>query len=263
MSQRISLFALSTLLAILNIYHPYLPKDSRTLLKTNIFYNIKNIAGGSYYHFGINSALKTTLDHFYQHKITETILPLQINFDGLPLYKSTNGQFWPILGMLDKPRITRPFVIGLFYGTSKPSSLDEYLDDFVTEMTQLKSEGFLYKDHKYEVQISSIMCDAPARSFIKSVKSHSGYGGCDKCSQHGEHDKGMTFPESNAPLRTDVTFDEMSDKDHHTGVSPLTKLNVGMVSQFPMDYMHLVCLGVMKRLIGLWKKRPFVHSTGN
>lgn len=30
------------------------------------------------------------------------------------------------------------------------------------------------------VQISSVICDAPARAFVKAVKSHTGYSGCDK-----------------------------------------------------------------------------------
>ncbi|XP_070179237.1 uncharacterized protein [Littorina saxatilis] len=29
-----------------------------------------------------------------------------------------------------------------------------------------------------------------------------------------------------------------------------------MVTQFPLDYMHLICLGVMRRLIWLWTKSP-------
>ena len=32
----------------------------------------------------------------------------------------------------------------------------------------------------------------------------------------------------------------MRDVNHHTGNSPLQALSVGMVSQFPLDYMHLV-----------------------
>ena len=45
----------------------------------------------------------------------------------------------------------------------------------------------------------------------------------------------------------------MLDKGHHLGVSPLLKLGVGMVSQFGLDYMHLVCLGVVKRLFSYWR----------
>lgn len=41
-------------------------------------------------------------------------------------------------------------------------------------------------------------------------------------------------------------FDEMSDEEHHLGVSTLSAAGVGMVSQFVLDYMHLVCLGVVK-----------------
>ena len=37
-------------------------------------------------------------------------------------------------------------------------------------------------------------------------------------------------------------------------VSPLTELNIGMVSHFPLDYIHLVCLGVVRRTICLWIK---------
>ena len=39
--------------------------------------------------------------------------------------------------------------------------------------------------------------------------------------------------------------------------SPLQTLSVGMISQFPLDYMHLVCLGVMRRFLWFWTKSPF------
>jgi len=64
----------------------------------------------------------------------------------------------------------------------------------------------------------------------------------------------MTVPDVNAELRTSVKFDELADADHHTGISPLKQLSVGMVTQFPLDYMHLVCLGVMCKLLLLWLK---------
>ena len=66
----------------------------------------------------------------------------------------------------------------------------------------------------------------------------------------------MTFPEFGARLRTDVSFDEMRDSAHHTDISPLKELNVGFVSQFVLDYMHLVCLGIVRKIIYLWMKGP-------
>lgn len=108
----------------------------------------------------------------------------------------------------------------------------------------------------FSFHISAVICDTPARCFIKRVKGHSGYSGCDKCSQHGKWIGKMTFPETNASLRTDRLFKERKDEEHHLGLSPFEGTSLGMVSQFPLDYMHLVCLGVVRRLLFLWKKGP-------
>lgn len=66
----------------------------------------------------------------------------------------------------------------------------------------------------------------------------------------------MTYPET-AVHPTDSQFDEMVDEEHHTGSSPLKELGVGLVTSFVLDYMHLVCLGVVRKLIFLWLKGPF------
>ena len=96
----------------------------------------------------------------------------------------------------------------------------------------------------------------PARCFLKCVKGHAGYFDCDKCEQEGSWHSKMTFPETTAPLRTDMRFHEMTNAKHHSSLSLLTTLWIGMVSQFGLDYMHLVCLGVMKRLLLCWMKGP-------
>lgn len=56
----------------------------------------------------------------------------------------------------------------------------------------------------------------------------------------------MTFPEKTATLRTDDKFSRQEDEDHHRGNSPLTRINIGMVTMLILDYMHLVCLGVTR-----------------
>lgn len=74
----------------------------------------------------------------------------------------------------------------------------------------------------------------------------------------------MTFPECEAGKRTDSSFREMTDEDHHIQQSHLCDLKLDLVSSFPLDYMHLVCLGVVRRLLLLWKEGPLtVRLSGN
>ncbi|PIK42768.1 hypothetical protein BSL78_20370 [Apostichopus japonicus] len=54
----------------------------------------------------------------------------------------------------------------------------------------------------------------------------------------------------------------MLDINHHHGPTPLLRLGIGMVSCFPQDYMHLVCLGVTRKLIMLWMKGPLKTRLG-
>ena len=72
----------------------------------------------------------------------------------------------------------------------------------------------------------------------------------------------VVFPEIDAPLRTNDSFSDMVDDDHHVGISPLRDLNFDMVTGFPLEYMHLVCLGCTKRLLRLWIKGPLKFRIG-
>ncbi|GBM44142.1 hypothetical protein AVEN_93781-1, partial [Araneus ventricosus] len=68
----------------------------------------------------------------------------------------------------------------------------------------------------------------------------------------------MTFSELNSPKRKDEDFSNRinvdSPDEHIINPSPLLDINVGLVSMFPLDYMHLVCLGVVGKLILAWYK---------
>ncbi|XP_019735241.1 uncharacterized protein LOC109521683 isoform X3 [Hippocampus comes] len=247
----ISLMALSALLNILRIYHPFLPKDGRTLLKTKTSHNIHNAAGGVFHYRGILNSFQKIFDKVWFSLTDGHVFKLQLNFDGLPLWKSSRTQFWPILGML-QGYTKKPVLIGLFCGTSKPNSLAEYLHDLVHELKALQS-GFLFKQKSFFVNVVSVVCDTPARAFIRGVKSHNAYHGCDKCDQTGVRKcNRMTFPEVNARRRTDDSFRQAMDEEHHVQQSPLADVGIDMIACFPYDYMHLVCLGVMKRLLDLW-----------
>lgn len=58
----ISLNALSELFKILKKYHPQLPSDPRTLLKTQTQYTLKEICSGLYNHFGVGCHVKEKVE---------------------------------------------------------------------------------------------------------------------------------------------------------------------------------------------------------
>lgn len=65
----------------------------------------------------------------------------------------------------------------------------------------------------------------------------------------------MFFPcqESEAERRTDTSFRNRHQKNHHKESSPFEKLNIDMIYAFPTsDELHLLELGVMKRLLTRW-----------
>ncbi len=177
------------------------------------------------------------------------------------MFKSSRTQFWPILATVDCDKTRSPFIIGLFCGNSKPSSVWEYLKDFTAEFKLVLQEGIVKNGTLFKIAVSSFICDAPARAFVKNVKSHNGYFGCDKCSQTGVWSNKMTYPETDAPLRTDLDYEIMKNEEHHlnNSLSPLTGL-VKMVTQFPIDYMHTCCLGVTRRLIQMWMKGKHLRT---
>ena len=70
---------------------------------------------------------------------------LQTNIDGLPLFKSSNLQFWPILGMVDNMPSKSPFIVGLFCGVKKPSVVSEFVKDFTSDMSILDRGFFLWR----------------------------------------------------------------------------------------------------------------------
>lgn len=166
-------------------------------------------------------------------------------------------QLWPILGLFVSVQMKEPVVIGLFCGPKKPTEPSEFLRDFSHELKQLQ-EGFDFGGKKLFMELDSVICDTPARAFVKNTKAHNGYHGCDKCCQPGIYvNNKMTYPINDFELRTDASFcDRIDGKHHHDGPHGLSHVDNGMVTRFPLDYMHVVCLGVTRRLLNVWLRGP-------
>lgn len=245
--------ALNHLLDILRRRGHRLPKDYRTLMKTPRRINSRELCGGEYLYFGVETGLlKIISRHFAQ--FSGLGLHISFNIDGVPLFKSTNIQLWPILCSV---KGFEPFVVALFCGTSKPDSLDTYLSDFLNELRELKRNGVSYNDETLSIWFSAFVCDAPARSFLKCTKSFNGYYGCERCVIKGRWNNRVIFHSDRMhTLRTDEKFQNFEYKDHQINRSPLLEIGVECVKGFPLDYMHLVCLGVVKRILSFLKKGP-------
>lgn len=107
----------------------------------------------------------------------------------------------------------------------------------------------------YQVEIKGFVCDVPAKYFIIYTVGHTGYRSCSKCQVEGDFKNKICFPQvHNLIPRNDTEFRSRVQTEHHKSTSILELLpNFDMVRQFPLDYMHLVCLGVVKKLIvNLW-----------
>lgn len=110
-------------------------------------------------------------------------------------------------------------------------------------------------------KVRAFICDTPAKCSVTGTKGHTGYFGCSKCTQEGVFENNrMTFPETNATERTNKSFRERHDEEHHKYTTPIEELEqIDMVKQFPIDYLHNICLGVTKKMIWMWLK----GSTGS
>lgn len=115
------------------------------------------------------------------------------------------------------------------------------------------------------IRIRLFMLDSPARADICKIMSYSSYQGCPLCKftvkvggQKNEHDdpegkwKGkVVYPNHvGFSLRTDETFRDRLHPEHHkpefrTKRSVLENLGFRMISQFPLDPMHIIDLGVV------------------
>ncbi|KYN05830.1 hypothetical protein ALC62_03235, partial [Cyphomyrmex costatus] len=243
---------LSDLLKILRKYgHKDLPSDARTLLKTSKSVELIDMKPGKYYHFGLHKGLIQSVLTYYTKDLPEEI-KFNTHVDGLPLSKSSGTQMWPILASICDEFYTEPFIIGAYVGDTKPADCNDFLKYYCEEVKMIKENGLFVKEQKISCFPHLFIADAPARAYITCVKYHSGYNSCSFCVQEGEYIKNrVTFPEINAPLRTDESFLCKLDDDHHRGTSVLENLNIGMVSQFPIDYMHNVCIG-FKSVLRWW-----------
>nr|XP_047135323.1 uncharacterized protein LOC101237186 [Hydra vulgaris] len=208
--------------------HAELPKDARRLLKTPSNIPLQNKCGGDYIYYGLETNIFKYLSKFSDfEKIELVVNPILCSFSSI-----------------------QPFAVAIFCGKSKPSSEESFIFDFVNELSILLQNGIKTPYKHYLVSLKSFCCDAPARQFLKSIISHNGYDSCERCVIRGAHvNHQQVFLGSGYTLRNNREFNLHSYKEHQKTLCGLAKYNIPCVTSFILDIMHLVYLGVTKKII--------------
>lgn len=257
----ISHTAVTELLRYLKLHSCFqaLPTQSKTLMNTpRNKVNVISMAPGEYMHIGLHKGITEAILNKSKELFLNRI-DISIFIDGIPLFKSGTS-LWPIVGSIKNTR--HIFLIGAYYGLEKPYDSNLYLSATVNDIKDVYQNGITIEGLYYDCQIDSIIADAPAKSYILSVKGHCAYYSCTKCHIKGEYAHRRVYMlNSHEQLRNDVEFKNKTDPNYHLGHSILTDIpNFDIVNQIPLEYMHLICLGVMRKLLYLWlskSKQPY------
>lgn len=180
LQSKLPLSSIKLWLDMLRPYHPEIPKDPRTLLGTPRTCITKSLQNGSYVHLGLEQGL---LDEVQRQP--STLIPeirVQLHVDGMRLFKGSGQCLWPILARICHPFFGQPFVVGVFSGYGKPEPVEKFLEDCIHELKGLLTTGLrtLITGNVLKVEVANVVCDAPARSYVRQVKGHNGHYACDR-----------------------------------------------------------------------------------
>ena len=238
--------ALNEVLKLLKPIFPNIPVDYRTILATPRKTNVRKVIPGRYVHFGLKSGLEFK---FKQLQKKNHNIKLDFFIDGVSIHPtSKNKTFWIILARIygaDNSIIP----IGLYNGPRKPDDFDDFLKPFVVELKSILNVGIDFDNSKIFVDINNFCLDTPARSSTCGTISHAGYRSCVRCLCEGTREDGRILFKYSDIKRTDLMFKERADLRFHTRDSLIEKeLKINMISQFPLDFLHVVCLGITRKI---------------
>jgi hypothetical protein len=210
---------------------------------------IINMSSGEFAYIGIINYLENILTKGLVNLNAngQFLFNIKINIDGLPLFKSSRLTLWPILIQLSN--CSRVVPIALFCGTGKPDLL-VYCQQLIDEIRSLKT-GIIIKNIFVKLGTVVVIADTPARTYLQCIKGHTSYVGCSWCRQNGsyEHNR-ICFQSIRCQPRTDYSYNNVSE-NNQIQVSPFLNI-IPMYSCFPVDFMHAVCIGVVKKIMNFY-----------
>lgn len=253
LKKKIARTAINDILKLLKPVFPHIPLDYRTILKTPRKTKVRSVIPGKYVHFELSSGLIFKMN---QLNIRDRIIRLDFFIDGVSIHvTSKNKTFWIILARIYGFE-NSIIPIGLYNGPRKPDDFDDFLKPFVLELKSILDSGIVINNITVKIEVNNFTLDTPARASTIGIIGHAGYRSCVRCLCKGIRvDHRMLFKSSDSIERTDQMFKERVDSRFHLRDSLIEKeLNIKMMTQFPLDFLHVVCLGLtrkfFKKLVG-------------
>lgn len=255
-------------------YFLYIPLEKQLIHLINSKYykefkkandECSDIINGNYY--------KLLRDH---NIIGDNDITIQWNTDGINTFKSSKQSIWPILVQINELpyRVRKDNILccSIWIASKKPP-MNMFLRPFINELRRLHNEGFESTTftHKEPIRIKvhSLLApvDSAARPAIQNIHQHNGECGCSYCLIPGEsipHGKGSTRI-YRGDVRTERTtaqhkrdcnkvVNSNPQVDHVNGVKGPSIVQLlsafHIIWCFPPDYLHSVCEGVIRLLVG-------------
>jgi len=92
---------------------------------------------------------------------------------------------------------------------------------------------------------------------VLKTKTHTGFYSCARCTVNDQYlERRVCFPNLQCSMRAHEDFTNQIQRQYHTRGDVTTIIsiqNFDVVHNFSLDYMHVVCLGVVKKILMLWK----------
>lgn len=242
------------LLKLLREIRVPVPKCTKTLLETPTRSVIPlNMGPGEFVYFGIENML-TKIDSQLLRDVDEIIL--KVCSDGVPKFKDSPSQLMPINGEIVNLQQIPLFTIMMYVGETKPC-VDLYFRDFAAEAIQLMKDGVLVSTSRIRKPFSVLLfCgDAPQRAYMTATKGHTAKHGCHCCDVVAKKiNNRLTYPTFKGNPRTDESYSLRTHPDHHqpeflNKPTILESSGFGMVTQVPVEDLHLIHLGVIRKFM--------------
>lgn len=212
-------------------------------------------------------------------------ITLTLSTDGAVVHKSPRDKsLWPlqlIVNEIDlKCRFQRQNILCTAFSYGKTPDMSLLMKWLITELNEINRSGGLEMDigeseqnERFFIILLGITMDSMAKPYVAKKTQHNSHEGCPYCHHYGTIPQGSTQVKYSFSANKNIRLHEeakaaMLEADEsgkrvrgYTGISPVLALDTpfDVVWQFPIDKMHSIDLGVVKKIFNLIlgnKKEP-------